>query len=96
MDSDGKAHGNLEFAGFWLGIERPGQYEGMEQADIQRMKRVSKKRGAQITSLISWRYIYPDIQRSGYFGQRLEDTYNAGFKTAIYCLNLDAVVGRNE
>ena len=96
MDSEGNPQGNLEFLPFWCGIERPGQYEGMEQADIQRMKRLAKKRGAQITSLISWRYLYPDIQRSGYFGKRLEDVYAVGFKTAIYCLNLDAVVGKSE
>jgi len=65
----------------------------MEQKDIDRMKRISKKRGKQITNLIGWRHIYPDIQKSGYFGQTLKEVYGAGFKTAVHCMNLNLVTG---
>lgn len=60
------------------------------------MKRIGKKRGKQITDLIGWRHVYSDIQACGYFGARLSEVYNCGFKTAIYCLNLNTVVGRNS
>ena len=95
MGVDGKPRGNLEYLPYWVGIERPGDHEGIEQKDIERMKRISKKRGKQITDLIGWRYIYADIQACGYFGSRLEDVYAVGFQTAVFCMNLSVVTGKS-
>ncbi len=65
----------------------------MEQKDIDRMKRISKKRGKQITDLIGWRHVYPDIQKCGYFGKTLQEVYSVGFKTAVHAMNLNLVTG---
>lgn len=95
MGSDGNLRGALEYAPYWVGIERPGQYDGMEQKDIDRMKRLSKKRGQQITKLIGWRYVYADIQKCGYFGSTLKEVYNVGFQTAVHAMNLNLVTGNS-
>jgi len=58
------------------------------------MKRLSKRRGEQITKLLGWRYIYPDIQACGYFGTSLKDVYNVGFQTAVYAMNMNLVCGK--
>ena len=93
MGSDGKPKGALEYLPYWMGIERPGDHEGMEKKDIDSMKRISKKRGKQITDLIGWRYVYSDIQKCGYFGRTLQEVYSVGFQTAVHAMNLNLVTG---
>lgn len=65
----------------------------MDTAAVNRMKKISKLRSEQITTLIGWRWIYPEIQKCGYFGKSIQEVYNVGFRTAVHAMNLNLVTG---
>lgn len=66
----------------------------MTHEAITRMKKISKKRGEQITKLLGWRWLYPEIQACHFFGVTLREVYNVGFKTAVYAMNIRLVTGK--